>query len=233
MFRILPVVDLMGGLVVRARAGERERYAPLSHSRLCRSPDPLEVVAAFQALHPFSDIYVADLDAIRGGAPQSAVVAALERAFPQLRFWIDAGFADDRRIDAFLASCRGLCVLGSESQTHATLVARWRHEPRIVLSLDWRGDQPLGPAELFQCPALWPSRIIVMTLARVGTGRGPDFGALQAVREAAGDAEVYAAGGVRDAADLRALARLGCAGVLVASALHDGRIGSRELAEFA
>ena len=36
---------------------------------------------------------------------------------------------------------------------------------------------------------------------------------------------LYAAGGVRGADDLRELRALGCAGVLVASALHDGRLG--------
>jgi phosphoribosylformimino-5-aminoimidazole carboxamide ribotide isomerase len=35
---------------------------------------------------------------------------------------------------------------------------------------------------------------------------------------------IYAAGGVRDAADLAALARAGIAGALVATALHDGRL---------
>ena len=41
------------------------------------------------------------------------------------------------------------------------------------------------------------------------------------------------AGGVRDAADLRSLTDAGAAGVLIASALHDGRIGRKELAELA
>ena len=46
--------------------------------------------------------------------------------------------------------------------------------------------------------------------------------------EAAGT-EVYAAGGVRDAADLRALAAAGIAGALVASSLHNGRITAEDL----
>jgi uncharacterized protein related to proFAR isomerase len=35
---------------------------------------------------------------------------------------------------------------------------------------------------------------------------------------------------VRDVADLAALRDLGCAGALVATALHDGRLGRDELA---
>jgi phosphoribosylformimino-5-aminoimidazole carboxamide ribotide isomerase len=40
--RIIPVVDLQNGVVVRAVKGERERYLPLE-SALCRSSDPVRV----------------------------------------------------------------------------------------------------------------------------------------------------------------------------------------------
>ena len=44
-----------------------------------------------------------------------------------------------------------------------------------------------------------------MTLARVGSGAGPDLKRLALIRSIAGGREIYAAGGVRDAADLSAL----------------------------
>ncbi len=68
-----------------------------------------------------------------------------------------------------------------------------------------------------------------MTLGRVGADAGPDFERLAAVRRASG-AALYAAGGVRGADDLAALARAGIAGALVASALHDGRLSAKDLA---
>ena len=43
------------------------------------------------------------------------------------------------------------------------------------------------------------------------------------------DVELLAGGGVRDAADLRALADAGAAGALVATALHGGAIDADEL----
>ena len=78
-------------------------------------------------------------------------------------------------------------------------------------------------------PSLWPRRVIVMTLGAVGGGLGPDLDRLRTILELAGDRQVFAAGGVRDSTDLEALAALGCAGVLVASALHDGRLGADDL----
>ena len=41
---------------------------------------------------------------------------------------------------------------------------------------------------------------------------------------------IYAAGGVRDVADLAALARASIAGALIATALHDGRVSGAEIA---
>jgi phosphoribosylformimino-5-aminoimidazole carboxamide ribotide isomerase len=69
-----------------------------------------------------------------------------------------------------------------------------------------------------------------MTLARVGSGAGPDLDRLGRIRDAAAGKKVYAAGGVRDAADLVALRRAGIAGALIASSLHDGRLTGDEIA---
>jgi len=63
--------------------------------------------------------------------------------------------------------------------------------------------------------------VIVMTLDRVGAGSGPDLATLDAVRKRAGDRVLIGAGGVRNAADLRAAEAAGAAAWLVASALHD------------
>jgi phosphoribosylformimino-5-aminoimidazole carboxamide ribotide isomerase len=70
-----------------------------------------------------------------------------------------------------------------------------------------------------------------MTLARVGSGAGPDLERLAAVAAGAPGRLIYAAGGIRDAADLATLKRLGVAGALVATSLHDGRLTGRDIAQ--
>jgi phosphoribosylformimino-5-aminoimidazole carboxamide ribotide isomerase len=99
----------------------------------------------------------------------------------------------------------------------------------FVLSLDYRGSKFLGPPGVERETGLWPERLILMTLDRVGMDQGPDLAALEALVRRGGARAVYAAGGVRDEADLGALARLGIAGALVASALHDGRLSAATL----
>ncbi|MBM3641974.1 MAG: nickel transporter, partial [Alphaproteobacteria bacterium] len=61
--QIIPVIDIRSGVVVRARAGDRDSYAPIM-SALAPTSAPVDVVAGFLALHSFERIYIADLDAI-------------------------------------------------------------------------------------------------------------------------------------------------------------------------
>jgi phosphoribosylformimino-5-aminoimidazole carboxamide ribotide isomerase len=74
-------------------------------------------------------------------------------------------------------------------------------------------------------------RLIVLDLARVGTGMGAGTEALcRRLRQLDGGLEITAGGGVRGPADLATLAASGCDAALVASALHDGRITPSDLA---
>ena len=219
----------MGGQVVHARAGQRDAYRPLTGSAIAAGPDPVAVVEGLLALHPFRRLYIADLDAILKRGQHREVIQGLAGRFPGLELWVDAGLADEAELAAWLALPAVRPVLGSESQADDRLLASLQGEPRLLLSLDLRGAERLDPAGLFDQPELWPGDVIVMTLARVGAGQGPDLEALQAVMARAGKRRIWAAGGVRDAGDLAALRALGCAGVLVATALHDGRLGAVEL----
>ena len=72
--------------------------------------------------------------------------------------------------------------------------------------------------------ALGVAELLVIDLALVGSGEGPPLAAVAALAAELEGVEIYAGGGVRDDADLRALERAGAAGALVATALHEGRI---------
>jgi phosphoribosylformimino-5-aminoimidazole carboxamide ribotide isomerase len=229
-FRTIPVVDLMAGRAVHARRGRRDTYTDLV-SPLCASPRPEDVVAGLLALHPFERMYVADLDAIMGRGHHADALERIRHRHPRLELWIDAGIGDDADYTAWRERSLGRLVLGTETLRDATLPDRCRQRgDRPVLSLDYRGDAPVGATCLFDDAALWPDDVIVMTLARVGSGEGPDLERLAAVRDRAGDRRVYAAGGVRDARDLRVLRAAGVAGALVATALHGGAVGPADLA---
>lgn len=224
--RVIPVIDLKGGAVVRARFGRRETYAPIE-TPLAASSAPAEIVAGLLALYPFRALYAADLDAIERRGDHGAVLRVLGEAFPHVEFWVDAGVADAAAAQARLRE-RQIVVLGGESLKDAASLAALKGEARAILSLDFDEEGFRGDPAILMRPD-WPARVIVMTLGRVGADAGPDFERLAAVRRTSG-AALYAAGGVRGADDLAALARAGIAGALVASALHDGRLSAKDLA---
>lgn len=229
---VIPVIDLKGGDVVHARRGERDSYRPV-RSELCSGSAPLDVVAGLLAAYPFGTLYIADLDAIQARGDNLAPIREIRQRFPGLRLWVDNGLADAGACRDWLAQDLGALVLGSEAQRdHAVLHSLSADEARrnLILSLDYKDDRFLGPPDLLSATALWPERIIVMTLSRVGSGGGPDLDLLRRWRDKAPAKKIFAAGGVRGGEDLLALADCGISGVLVATALHERRIGRAEIA---
>jgi phosphoribosylformimino-5-aminoimidazole carboxamide ribotide isomerase len=217
--------------------GQRSLYRPL-RSTLCDGNAPTAVVEGLLRFYPFPTVYAADLDAIEGTGSNDETLQALKDEFPALKFWVDAGFRSPSQCREWLARHIGDLVLGSEAQSDATtlhllMAGASAQVDRIILSLDFASDRFLGPKELLNS-ALWPRRVIVMTLARVGSDQGPDLGKLsEMLRGDHGRRRLFAAGGVRNAEDLRILAETGAAGALIASALHTGQIGREEVASLA
>jgi len=229
---IIPVIDMKGGEVVHARAGKRDDYRPIE-TPLSPSSTPRDVVAGLLRRFPFRHLYVADLDAIERRGNHDAALAFLAVEQTDLDLWVDNGIHDGATAAAWLDRDLGRLVIGSESQTETGLLRALRYHPRAALSLDFRGDTFVGPSEILENADIWPERVIVMTLARVGAGQGPDLHRLADIQRRAPRRLVYAAGGVRTIVDLRALAEMGIAGALVATALHAGTITSADLQSLA
>src|SRR6185436_6503296 len=80
---IIPVIDLKGGLVVRARLGRRDQYRPIE-TPLSPTSDPVDVTRGLLSVFRFRTLYVADLDAIEHTGDSRATLARLKAAFPQL-----------------------------------------------------------------------------------------------------------------------------------------------------
>lgn len=232
MMQIVPVLDLKGGIVVHARRGERADYAPL-RSRLVEGCDPVAVACALCALCRTSRLYVADLDALAGRPVDEAALEALASVAEP---WVDAGATTLERAAALHRAGATRNVLGTESIGPDAVAegAPAAHEPPRVLSVDLREDRLISPdpelagrdpaAAAPLARALQVRELLVIDLARVGTGSGPSLDAVADLSAALPGVAVYAGGGVRDDADLCALESAGAAGALVATALHEGRL---------
>jgi phosphoribosylformimino-5-aminoimidazole carboxamide ribotide isomerase len=223
---------------VHAVRGERERYRPL-RSRLVAGSGPLQVARAVRKALELDELYVADLDAIAGGPPHREVVAALAR---EARVMVDAGVTEVAEVRLLLELGAARIVIGTETLANRAALERLLAElpdAPLVLSLDLRAGRLLSPdaeqtglgaAEALARLAPYGVReVIVLDLARVGSGAGPDVALVRELRARFPELELLAGGGVRDLADLRALAEAGAAGALVATALHGGALGPDEL----
>ncbi len=226
---LIPVIDLMQGQVVRAQRGQRASYRPIV-SALCASAEPGAVARALATHCAAAQLYVADLDALQGRRVQLRALRDIVGALPGVEIWLDAGFADVAAAASLLeqlgsAAARVVTVFGSESlQSRQAVESCFAAPTRAVLSLDRRDGTRLDPAGCWDLPALWPERVIVMTLERVGADAGPDLDTLRSVQARAPKATLIGAGGIRDVADLEAARAAGAQAWLVASALHDGRL---------
>jgi phosphoribosylformimino-5-aminoimidazole carboxamide ribotide isomerase len=230
--RIVPVLDLKGAVVVHARRGNRADYAPL-RSRLVEGCEPVTVAHALCAACRTKSLYVADLDAIAGGPVDEATLNGLSAAAEP---WVDAGATTPERMRALHRAGVARNVVGTESIGPDTPTEHLRAVPGppLVLSIDLRdgrlispdpelaGRDPAAAAPLAR--ALNVRELLVIDLARVGSGAGPPLEAVAELTDALPGLAIYAGGGVRDDDDLRALESVGAAGALVATAVHEGRV---------
>jgi phosphoribosylformimino-5-aminoimidazole carboxamide ribotide isomerase len=256
--RVVGVIDLKRGTAVHAVRGERERYRPVRSAIAPDAGDPVALARAFRAELGLDELYVADLDAISGGSEHAegserggrsehgargnhaAVISALAR---EARVMVDAGVSEPARARALLELGAHRVIVGTETLSGPDALDCLLAElpdRAVILSVDLRDGRVLSPdPQLAGLPALDAvgrldraglREAIVLDLARVGSGSGPDVALIAEIHAAFPDLELLAGGGVRDAEDLRVLAAAGAAGALVATALHSAVIGPAELA---
>ncbi|MDF1588630.1 MAG: HisA/HisF-related TIM barrel protein [Gammaproteobacteria bacterium] len=216
---IIPVIDLMGGIVVRAGGGNRTQYPPLS-SLITQYINPIDVIADMLALYNFKKIYIADLDAIFHQQPRWDIYQALRSRFPAVTFLIDAGIQDQNRLSQ-ITELGVIPIIGSETLSDLSLLKDLK---RGILSLDFQKGTLLGDQTLLAHPEIWPDTVIAMNIDYIGANKGVDLALLDTIRNLRSDCELIAAGGVRNQQDIELLKQMGISGALVASALHDKRL---------
>ena len=235
--RILPVLDIMDGQVVRGIGGRRQEYRPVL-SKLTASGRPVDVARAFCDTFGFRELYLADLDAIAGGPPALAVYAEVQALGFDL--WVDAGIREASMAEPLAHVGVQRIVIGLETAAAGAVADACREwgGQRVVFSLDLKDGRPLGnpaaDAWLIAERAIADGvrSLIVLDLARVGMDHGVGTESLCGRLAAAyPDVEVVAGGGVRDIGGLKRLKDLGVRAVLVASALHDGRLRPEDLVQ--
>ena len=231
--KIIPVIDILGGIVVHAIRGRRKEYQPLK-SVLCVSTDLMDVAETLKTIG-FDELYVADLDAITGGHPNFSLFKRIANN-TGLELMVDAGITSLKIAEEVLDRDVSKVIIGTETLQSTSFVAEaveFFGNEKVVVSLDLMDNRIISGFELAELAEplallreledIGAAQIIVLDLAKVGSGEGVNMSFLQEVLRNI-KAKVFVGGGVRDVKDLKELKDTGVFGVLVATALHSGKI---------
>jgi phosphoribosylformimino-5-aminoimidazole carboxamide ribotide isomerase len=238
ILKVIPVIDVLNGKAVHAVKGKRKKYKPLE-SVISSSYDPKDVAKAFDNIG-FRELYIADLDAITKGQLNFSLLKNIANE-TSLKIMVDAGITELKMAERIFDAGVHKIIIGTETLLNIGFVAEAIDafgSKNVVVSIDLMGRKIIGRIKLdkirepldliFEFQNMGVSQIIILDLAKVGSAGGLNLSFLQGIFENV-EARVLVGGGVRDLGDLKRLRDLRVFGVLVASALHSGKILPAEL----
>ena len=160
----LAVLDVAAGRVVAAGGGDRGAYPPLSLPG--GEADPVALAERLLGRPEVDGLYVADLDALGGGRPQSCVRALASRhnGPAAADTWIDTWFDAGLRTAGEVVAAAGRPVIASECwPCPASLMNALVARPDAVFSLDLRGGRLVAGVA-------WPQDPLAAAALAVNTG---------------------------------------------------------------
>ena len=227
---ILPAIDLRGGKCVRLIQGDYQREIQYSH-------EPAELAAGFQR-DGARWIHVVDLDGARQGKIVNLSAIKLIAESTKAKVEVGGGVRSLQDIQQLLDAGISRVILGTKALQDwpwfEKLLQRPELSGKLVLSLDARQGQLAvrGWTEKTEQTAVEFARrvqgqplaaIIYTDITRDGMLAGANIEATEQLARAT-SLPVIAAGGVTSPADVKALARLPLAGIIIGRALYEGRI---------
>lgn len=230
--KVIPVIDILGGVVVHAKKGERANYRAIK-SQLTPSSQPLDIVAALLAVYPFERLYIADLNAIQKlnsyDENNYSVIAAIKQLYPTLELWVDAGISSNTELNTW-QKLNVRLIIGSENFAEIGNFASLNIlNNDFILSLDFMPSGYQGPVELLANTKYWPHDVILMSLLNVGSNDGANVKLMRESIARAKNFNLIAAGGIRNIDDLIMLRSMGIESALIATALHQKQISTEQL----
>jgi phosphoribosylformimino-5-aminoimidazole carboxamide ribotide isomerase len=243
--RLFPAIDLKDGRCVRLLRGDFARETEYPKG-------PLALAHKYRAMGA-DWLHVVDLDGAREGRTDPgnhALIAELARD-SDLKLQVGGGLRTRIDVERVLEAGAARAVIGSTALSDPAAVREWIEEfghDRIALALDVRLDADGTPRIVthgwqrqtthplwevlaeFSAPA--PTHVLCTDVSRDGALSGPNVALYaEAARRFPGIAW-QASGGIRDAADLLALASSGAAAAISGKALLDDLIPVEELRPF-
>jgi phosphoribosylformimino-5-aminoimidazole carboxamide ribotide isomerase len=226
--QIWPAIDLRGGQCVRLQQGDYHRETVFES-------DPVAVARRWQA-GGAACLHLVDLDGARDGLlVNREVVAAIVKAV-DIPCELGGGVRDEATIAALLELGVSRLVIGTralkEPDWFRHMCRKFPHQ--LVLGIDARNGyvatdgwletseiEAVTLAKQFESEPL--AAIVYTDIARDGMMQGPNLTAMAQMQQSV-NLPVVASGGVSQADDVRALARIPMHGAIIGRALYDGTL---------
>lgn len=229
---IVPVVDIRNGIPVQAQAGKRTEYRQLAGWEAGLGSVP-RLLQRWRDLFGNNSSYVADLDGIMHGEPQWEVHHKLSVAGGQ--YWLDVGIRTRECLRRVLALPNVLPVIGTETAANLRELIQSALGVQFIVSVDLRdgrlvvADSSWEISDAFsfvrELLGLGVGKALILDVAAVGMGQGvPTLPLCRQLKREFPDLFLITGGGVRSPDCLLQARDAGVDALLVASALHDGRI---------
>jgi phosphoribosylformimino-5-aminoimidazole carboxamide ribotide isomerase len=232
---LIPSIDLRGGRCVRLVQGcfEKETDYDIHPATLLRRYKSLGAVW----------LHIVDLDGARDGTPVNGSMIANLARHQGVQLQVGGGVRSAAVIETLFAAGVARVVIGSLAVRRPGEVLTWLKcfgAERICLAFDVRLDSggtpfvythgwtrnsalPLWEA-LEPYPGAVLKHVLCTDISRDGTLEGPNIDLYRAALTRFPDLAWQASGGIRRAADLRALAELGVSAAVSGKALLENRI---------
>lgn len=237
---LIPAIDLRGGRCVRLYQGDFGAETRYEYS-------PRELLEKYRALGA-SWVHVVDLDGARDGVLSNREVIIDLAAQRGLKLQVGGGIRSAEIIEDLISSGIERVVIGSAAVERPDDVIGWISRfgaDRICLALDVRHNREGEPQvrtrgwksgtaiSLWEAIQLYPAaavrHVLCTDIERDGTLTGPNLDLYRDALARFPRIAWQASGGVRDAADLQALAQIDVAAAVSGKALLEERIRPEDL----
>lgn len=238
IMKIIPVIDILNGIVVHGKKGKRKQYMPLK-SLLSRSVNPIEIARIFKKIG-FNDLYLADLDSIMGNSANFKIYTQILKKSNQ-NLMVDAGISDITKAERVIETGVSKIIIGSETLNNLDFVKKSIKkfgQNRIIVSVDIKEGKLLSNSKkinfmsinqfIQRIEKLGIKKIILLDLDLVGTQSGINFELIKKILKMT-KMKIIVGGGIKDIQELEMLRKFGIYGVLIASVLHNENNAMDEL----
>ncbi|GAA0127606.1 HisA/HisF family protein [Methanococcus maripaludis] len=214
---IIPVIDLMNGLAVSGKSGNRKKYVPIK-SVLCDSSNPLDVIKKYKE-NGAKKVYIADLNSIMGTGDNFEIVKSLD-----IFKIVDFGVTDKKDLEN-VKKYVNMTILGTETLNDISILK----EENIILSLDFKDGKLLNyNLEEILSEIDKKTPLIILDISSVGTQKGINVELIKDILKKT-DNPIYIGGGIKSEDDLKISKELGISGVLIGTTIHNGKLDLKKI----